>query len=135
MEEGTMPIKSLRARWMRKTFQTLSYGELFMTSMKMKNNFCNWCQYEIPKSRDGRRNKAYKVFANRMGEGNIPNTISHMELFMATMKMKNNLCDEYQYEMQNSWDGGGNNTFKIFMSRMEEGKYYMQPKYLVWRCS
>ena len=30
-------------------------------------------------------------------------------------------CNRYQYEMQKSWDGEGNNAYKIFMSRVEEG--------------
>ena len=32
------------------------------------------------------------------------------------MKMKNNLCDGYQYEIQKSRDGGGNNAYKIFIT-------------------
>ena len=79
-------------------------------------------------------NKAYKIFTSRVVEGNIPNTISRMELFMATLKMKNNFFNEYQYEMQKSWDGGGNNAFKIFTSWVDEEKYYMQARYLVWSC-
>ena len=166
-----MPIKSLRARWRRETFQTLPYLELFMTTMKynfcnrcqykmqknrdgggnnaykiftswveeenipktisyvevfmttrkMKNNFYIGCRYEMQKSRDGGGNNANKTFASRVEEGKIPNTISYVELFMTTMKMKNNFCDGYQHEMQKSWDGGGNNVYKIFTSWVEEG--------------
>ena len=56
-----------------------------------------------------------------MVEGNIPNTTSYMELFIATMEMKNNVFDGYQYEIQKS--------------RVEDGKYYIQVKYIVWSCS
>ena len=41
MDEGIMPIISLQARWRRELVQTLSYMELFMTPMKMQNNFFN----------------------------------------------------------------------------------------------
>ena len=40
---------------------------------------------------------------------------------MTPTKMKNNFCDEHQYEMRKSWDGGGNNANKIFMCQVEEG--------------
>ena len=118
MEEGIMPIKSFQAGWSRETFQTLSYVKLFMTTMKMINNFCDGYQYEIQKSRDGEGNNAYKIFTSRMEEGYIPNTISYAELFMNTMKM--NFCNWHQYEMQKSQDGGGNNAYKIIMCRLEE---------------
>ena len=73
----------------------ISHMELFI-SMKIKNNFCNGYQYDMQKSQDGGGNVAYKIFACRVEEGNIPNTISYVELFMTTMKMKNNYC---MYEM------------------------------------
>ena len=79
---------------------TISYVKLFMTTMKMKNNFCDGYQYEIQKRQDRRGNNAYKIFTCRVEEGYIPNTISYVKLFMTTMKMKNNFCDGYQYEIQ-----------------------------------
>ena len=72
---------------------TISRVYLFMNTMKIKNNFCNWHQYEIQKSRDGGEDNAYKIFTSKVEERNIPNTVSYMELFMNTMKMKNNFCD------------------------------------------
>ena len=121
MEEGTMPMKSFQAGWSRETFQTLSYVKLFITTKKMINNFCDGYQHEIQKTRDGEGNNAYKIFTSRMEEEYIPNTISYVELFMNTMKMKNNFCHGYQYEIQKSRDGGGNNAYKFFTSRVEEG--------------
>ena len=143
-EEGNIP-------------NTRSYVELFMNTMKIKNNFCNGYQYEMQKSLDW-GNNAYKIFKSRVEKGYISNTISYVELFMTTMKIKNNFCDGYQYEIQNarmeegyipntssyvelfmntmkiknfcngylyimqkSWDGGGNNAYKIFTSLVEEG--------------
>ena len=103
------------------TPNTISYVELFMNTLKIKNNFCNGHQYEMQKSRDGGGNNAYKIFSSQVEEGNIPNIISYGKLFMTTMKMKNNFCDGYQYEIQKSQDGGGNNAYKIFTSRVEEG--------------
>ena len=107
VEEGTIP-------------NTISYVELFMNTLKIKNNFCNGHQYEIQKSQDRGGNSAYKIFLSRVEEGNIPNTISYMELFMNTMKLKNNFCIGHQYEMQKSRDGEGNNACKIIMCRVEE---------------
>ena len=103
------------------TPNTISYVELFMNTLKIKNNFCNGHQYEMQKSRDGGGNNAYKIFSSQVEEGYIPNTISYVKLFMTTMKMKNNFCDGYQYEIQKRWDGEGNNAYKIFMSWVEEG--------------
>ena len=100
---------------------TISYEKLFMTTMKMKNNFCNRYQYEIQKSRDGGGNNAYKIFMSWVEEGYIPNTTSYVELFMNTLKIKNNFCNTYQYEMQKSQNGGGNNANQIFTSQVEEG--------------
>ena len=99
---------------------TISYVKLFMTTMKMKNNFCDGYQYEIQKSQDGGGNNAYKIFTSRVEEGYVPNTISYVKLFMTTMKMKNNFCNGHQYELQKSQDGGGNNAYKIIMCRVEE---------------
>ena len=65
----------------------------------------------MQKSRDGGVNKANKIFVSQVEEGNIPNTISYGELFMTTMKMKNNFCNWCQYEMQKSQDVGGNKAY------------------------
>ena len=75
----------------------------------------------MQKSQNGGGNNAYKIFTSRVEEGSIPDTISNVKLFMTTMKMKNNFCDGYQYEIQKSRDGGGNNAYKIFTSQVEEG--------------
>ena len=99
---------------------TTSYLELFMNTIKIKD-FCNRYQYEMQKSWDGGGNNAYQIFLSRVEEGNIPNTVSYVKLFITTMKMKNNFCDGYQYEMQKSSDRGGNNVYKIFTSWLEEG--------------
>ena len=100
---------------------TISYVELFMNALKIKSNFCNAHQYEMQKSRDGGGNNGYQVFSIRVEEGNIPNTISYVKLFMTAMKINNNFCDGYQYEIQRSQDGGRNYAYKIFMSWVEEG--------------
>ena len=92
------------------------YIKLFMTTMKMKTG--NQCK--IQKIQNGERNNAYKNFTSRVEQGYIPNTTSYLELFMNTIKIKD-FCNRYQYEMQKSWDGEGNNAYKIFMSRVEEG--------------
>ena len=94
--------------------------ELFMTTMKMKNNFCDGFQNEIQKCLGGGGNNAYKIFTSQVEEGYIPNTISDVELFMNTLKIKNNFCNGHGYEMQNSQDGGWNNVYKITMCRVEE---------------
>ena len=70
----------------------------------------------MQKSWDGAGNNAYKTFWSWVEEGNIPNTISYVKLFMTTMKMKNNVYDGYQYETQKHRDGAGNNTYTIFTS-------------------
>ena len=95
---------------------TIFYVELFMTTMKIKILSAMEASIKCKKSWDGGGNNAYKIFMSWVVEGNIPNTTSHMELFMATIKMKNNFCDGYQYEMQKNLDGGGNNAFKVFTS-------------------
>ena len=102
---------------------TISYVELFINTFKIKNNFCNRNQYEMQKSQDGGGNNVYQIFSSRVEEENSPNTISYVKLFMTTMKMKNNFCDGYRYEIQKSWDGGGNNAYKIFTSWVEEGYF------------
>ena len=99
---------------------TISYVELFINTFKIKNNFCNGNQYEMRKSQDGGGNNAYQIFSSRVEEENSPNTISYVKLFMTTMKMKNSFCDGYRYEIQKSWDGRGNNAYKIFTSWVEE---------------
>ena len=93
MEEGIMPMKSFQAGWSRETFQTLPYVKLFMTTMKMINNFCDGYQYEIQKSWNEEGNNAYKIFTSRVEERYIPNTISYVELFMDTLKIKSNFCN------------------------------------------
>ena len=80
MEEGNIP-------------NTISYVKLFMTTMKMKNSFCDGYQYEIQKSQDGGGNNAYKIFTSRVEEGYVPNTISYVKLFMNRLKIKNNFCN------------------------------------------
>ena len=87
VEEGCNPNKT-------------SYVELFMNNMKIKNNFCNWLQYETQRNREGGRNNAYKIFTAQVEEGYTPNTTSYVEDFMTAMKMKNHFCDRFQYEMQ-----------------------------------
>ena len=84
---------------------TTSYVEMFMNTMKIKNNFCNGYQYKKKKSRDGEGNNAYKNFMSQLEEGYIPNTTSYVKLFMNTMKIKNNFCNGYQYKMQKSRNG------------------------------
>ena len=91
-----------------------------MTTMKMKNNFCDGYQYEIKKRQDGGGNNAYKIFTSRVEEGYVPNTISYVKLFMNTLKIKNSFCNGHQYELQKSQDGGGNNAYKIIMCWVEE---------------
>ena len=50
-----------------------------MTTMTVKNNFCDGYQYGIQKSRDvGGNNNAYKIFMSRVEEGYIQNTISYI---------------------------------------------------------
>ena len=75
----------------------------------------------MQKSQDGGGNHAYKIFTSRVGEIYIPNTISYVKLFMNTLKMKNNFCDGYQYQIQKIQDGGGNNAYKIFTSQVKKG--------------
>ena len=98
---------------------TTPYVELFMNTIKIKD-FCNRYQCEMQKSWDGGGNNAYQIFSSRVEQGNIPDKISYVKLFMTTMKMKNNFYNGYQYEIQKSQDGGGNNAYKIIMCRVEE---------------
>ena len=58
-----------------------------------------------------------------MEQGYIPNTISYVKLFMDTMKIKNNCCDGYQYEIQKIWDGGANNAFPNLFEPGGGGKH------------
>ena len=135
MEEEIRPIKSLQTRWRSGTIQAqYPMWNCSWLPLKWKNNFCNGRQYEMQKSRDWGGYNAYTIFMSRVVERNIPNTISHMELFMATMKVKSNFCDGYQYKMQKNCDEGGSNAFKTFTSRVEEEKYHIQTKYLVCSC-
>ena len=67
-----------------------------MNTLKIRNNFSNGNQYEMLKSRDEGGNNAYKIFSSWVEEGNIPNTISYVKLFITTMKIKNNFCDGHQ---------------------------------------
>ena len=53
----------------------------------------------MQKSLDGGGNNAYQIFSSKVKEGNFPNKISYVKLVMTTMKMKNNFCDRYQYEI------------------------------------
>ena len=99
---------------------TISHMELFIT-MKVKNSFCDGYQYKMQKNQDEGGNKAYEIFASQVEEGSNPNTIPYVELFMTTVKMKNNFCNGRQHEMQKNRDGGGNNAYKIFRSRVMEG--------------
>ena len=71
-------------------------------------------------------NNAYSIFTSRVEERNIPNTIPYVELFMNTMKRKNNFCNEQQHEMQKRQNGGGNNAYKIFFELGEGGKHSKQ---------
>ena len=87
-------------------YDSVSYIKLFMTTMKMKNGN----QYKIQKSQDGGGNNANKNFTSRVEQGYIPNTTSYLELFMNIIKIKY-FCNRYQYKMQKSWDGGGNNAY------------------------
>ena len=100
---------------------TIFYVELLMNTSKIRNIFSNEHQYEMQKSRDEGGNNAYKIFSSWVEEGNIPNTISYVKLFMTIMKIKNNFCDGYQYEIQKSRNGGGNNAYKMFKSWVVEG--------------
>lgn len=67
-----------------------------MNTMKMKNTN----QYK--KSWEGGGNCGHKIFTCWVEEGDILKTISYVELFMDTMKMKDNFCNGCQYEMQKS---------------------------------
>ena len=107
VEEGNIP-------------NTISYVEVFMTTMKMKNNFYNGYQYEIQKSRDGWGNNAYKVLTSCVEEGHIPKTMSYGNYSWLPWKKKNSFCDGHQYEMRKSWDGGGNNACEVIVCWVEE---------------
>ena len=105
---------------------------LFVNTLEIKNNFCNGQQHEMQKSRDRGRNNTYKIFSSWVEEGKIPNTISYVKLFMATMKIKNNFCDGYQYEIQKIRNGGGNIAYKIFKDGWRKDTF--QTQYPMWKC-
>ena len=56
--------------------------------LEKKNNLYHGHQYEMQKSGEGGGNNVYKIFTSRVEEGYIPNTISYVELFMNTLKIK-----------------------------------------------
>ena len=120
MEEGKMPIKSLWAGWRNETFQTQYTMWNCSWIPWKKNNLCNGHQYEMQKSGDGGGNNANKIFTSRVEEGYIPNTISYVELFTNTLKIRNNFCNWYYYKMHKSRDGGENNVYKVIMCWVEE---------------
>ena len=74
----------------------------------------------MQKSGDGGGNNANKIFTSRVEEGYIPNTISYVELFTNTLKIRNNFCNWYYYKMHKSRDGGENNVYKVIMCWVEE---------------
>ena len=80
----------------------------------------NGNQYKIQKKQDGEENNPYKNFTSRLEEVYIPNKTSYVVLSMNTMEI-NSFCNGHQYEMQKNRDREGNNTYKIFTSRVEEG--------------
>ena len=121
VEEGNIP-------------NTISYVKLFMTTMKINNNFCDGYQYEIQRSRDGGRNYAYKIFTSWVEEGYIPNTISYVELFMNTLKIKNNFCYGHQYEMKKARMEEGIMPIKSLCAGWRREILYANTK-LVWNCS
>ena len=88
MKERIMPINLLEARWRRETFQK-QYLKLWNCSwLPWKWKLISWHQCEMWKSQDGEENNAYKIFKSRVVEGNVSNTISYAEFFMALMKIK-----------------------------------------------
>ena len=66
-------------------------------------------------------NNAFKIITSWVEKGNIPETTSYTKLFMSTMQIENNFCNECQYEKQNSRRGGENNVYKTFTSWVEKG--------------
>ena len=96
-----MPITCLRAGGGKYSKHNILCGTVHEYH-DTENNFCNGHLYEIQKSHDLGGNNAYKTSLSQVEEGNIPKTISFMELFMNTMKMKNIFCKGHQYEMQKS---------------------------------
>ena len=91
-----------------------------MNAIKIKE-FCNRYHYEMQKSWNGGGNNEYKIFMSHVEEGYIPKIISYAEQFINTLKIKNDLCNGHQHEMQKTCDGGENNAYPIFSSRLEEG--------------
>ena len=108
---------------------TTSYLELFMDTIQLKY-FCSRYQYEMQKSWDGGGNNAYKIFSSRVEERSIPNTISYVKLFMTTMKMKNNFCDGYQYEIQKAGMEDGIMPIKYLQARWRRDTF--QTQYPMW---
>ena len=73
MDEGIMPIKSLRAVWRRGTFQKQCPMGTVHDSHEKKNSFCDGHQYEMRKSWDGGGNNACEVIVCWVEERNIIN--------------------------------------------------------------
>ena len=105
----------------------------FITTTKMKTNFCDGYQYEIQKSLDGERNNAYKIFTSQVEEGYIPNAISYVKLFIATMEMKNNFCNGYQYEMKKAGMEAGIMPIKYLQAGWRRDTF--QAQYSMWNYS
>ena len=89
-------------------------------------------QYKIWKYRDGGGNNDYKIFMSWLEEGNILNTISCVELFITTMKMKNNFCNGRQNEMQKTDMEEGIIPIKSLRARW--GRKTFQTQYTIWNC-
>ena len=121
MGEGIMSIKTLRTGSRRDTFQT-QYLRCNCSWITWKWKIISAMDTNIKCKEAGiwGGHNACKVLTSWVEEGYISNTISFIELFMNTMKMKNNFCNGYQYKMQKSQDGGGNNAYKIFICWVEE---------------
>ena len=122
MEEEIMSIKSFGARLRRETFQT---------QFPMWN--CSWLpwRWKIISAMD--TNMKFKKAI--MEEGTMPikslqagwrreklqKQYSLWDCLWIPWKWKNNFCEGYQYKIQKCRDGEGNNAYKIFTSRVEEG--------------
>ena len=99
-----------------------------MTTMKMKNGN----QYKIQKSQNGGGNNANKNFMSRVEQRYIPNTISYLELFMNTIKIKD-FCNRYQYEMQKAGMEEGIMPIKSLRAGWRRDTF--QTQYPMWNCS
>ena len=91
----------------------ISYVELFMNTLKIRNSFCNWHHYEMHKSRDGGGNNVYKIIMCRVEERNI--IFKHktcLKLFIATMKKEqfSELSKKVNSMKPKSQDRRGNNV-------------------------